>query len=87
MNKIWSDKAWDDYLYWQMQDKKTLRCINQLIKDIERGHFEGLGKPEPLKHDYAGWWSRRIDEYNRLIYRIKNNQIELAQCGAHYRDK
>lgn len=87
MNKAWYDSAWEDYVYWQTQDKKTLRRINQLLKDIDRNGYEGIGNPEPLKHDLSGWWSRRIDEANRLIYRIKTCQIEIAQCGAHYRDK
>ena len=75
MNKIWSDEAWEDYLYWQMQDKKTLKRINNLIKDIERNENVGIGKPEPLKHELQGFWSRRIDEKNRLIYRIKNRYV------------
>jgi toxin YoeB len=87
MNKIWHDSAWEDYLYWQTHDKKTLRRINQLLKDIDRYGYEGIGKPEPLKHDFSGWWSRRIDEANRIVYRIKTGHIEIAQCGAHYRDK
>lgn len=87
MRKIWADEAWDDYLYWQGQDKKTLRRINALIKDIDRNGYEGIGKPEPLKHDLAGFWSRRIDEANRLVYRIKDGAIEIAQCRTHYNDK
>ncbi len=87
MNKIWSDEAWEDYLYWQTQDKKTLKRINQLFKDIDRNGYDGIGKPEPLKHEYQGFWSRRIDDVNRLVYRIKNGQIEIAQCGEHYDDK
>jgi toxin YoeB len=87
MNKIWSDNSWDDYLYWQKQDKKTLKRINQLIKDIDRNGYEGIGKPESLKGDYLGFWSRRIDDKNRLIYRIKNDNIEIAQCRTHYQDK
>jgi toxin YoeB len=83
---VFKQSAWEDYLYWQTQDKKTLRRINQLIKDIARNHYEGIGKPEPLKHEFQGWWSRRIDDANRIIYRIHNNYIEIAQCGAHYRD-
>lgn len=86
MNKIWADKAWDDYLYWQDQDRKTLRRINQLLKDIDRCAFDGIGKPEPLKHERQGYWSRRIDDTNRLIYRIVNDHIEIAQCRAHYDD-
>jgi len=84
MNKIWSDNAWEDYLYWQDQDRKTLRRINQLIKDIDRNAFSGIGKPEPLKHERQGYWSRRIDETNRLIYRIIDNRVEIVQCRAHY---
>ena len=84
MDKIWSDGAWEDYLYWQAQDKKTLRRVNQLLLDIDRNGHKGIGKPEPLKHDKHGYWSRRIDDVNRLIYRIAENRIEIAQCRAHY---
>ncbi len=84
MNKVWSDEAWEDYIYWQSQDKKTLKRINLLLKDIERNQFEGIGKPEPLKHDLQGFWSRRIDDTNRLVYRISNENIEIAQCRTHY---
>lgn len=87
MKKIWTDDAWDDYLYWQTQDKKTLKRINNIIKDIDRNGYEGIGEPEPLKHDLQGFWSRRIDSKNRIVYRIKNDAIEIAQCGSHYRDK
>lgn len=83
---IFKEEAWEDYLYWQTQDRKTLRRINHLLKDISRNGYSGIGKPEPLKHDFAGWWSRRIDEANRIVYRIHDGQIEIAQCGAHYRD-
>ena len=83
---VFKQAAWDDYLYWQTQDKKTLNRINRLLKDINRSAHEGLGNPEPLKHDLSGWWSRRIDEMNRLVYRIKDDTIEIAQCGSHYRD-
>ena len=86
MKKFWDDEAWEDYLYWQSQDKKTLRRINQLLKDIDRHPFEGIGKPEPLKHDMQGYWSRRIDDTNRLIYRIRENRIEISQCRTHYSD-
>jgi toxin YoeB len=86
MNKIWSDKAWEDYIYWQKQDRKTLSRINLLLKDIDRNAFAGIGKPEPLKHERQGYWSRRIDDVNRLVYRIVNGQIEIAQCRAHYDD-
>ena len=77
--KIWSDEAWEDYLYWQLQDKKTLKRINQLIKDIERnGELEGIGNPEALKGDLQGEFSRRIDEKNRLVYHIENGRIYIA---------
>lgn len=84
MNKSWSDEAWDDYIYWQKQDKKTLKKINDIIKDIDRNPYTGIGKPEPLKHGLQGFWSRRIDYVNRLVYRIENGQIEIAQCRTHY---
>lgn len=78
--------AWDEYLYWQMQDKKTLRRINQLLKDIQRNHFEGIGKPEPLKHK-DGFWSRRIDDKNRLVYSVNSDgDIMIASCRGHYED-
>lgn len=84
MRKIWSDEAWKDYLDWQMQDKKTLRRINLLIKDAERNPYTGLGKPEPLRGDLSGFWSRRIDEKNRLIYRFSSDFLEIASCKGHY---
>jgi toxin YoeB len=87
MNKIWSDEAWEDYLYWQAQDKKTLKRINQLIQDIDRNGNNGIGKPEALSGNLAGFWSRRIDEINRLVYRIKGGRLEIAQCRSHYGDK
>jgi len=86
VNKVWSDNGWQDYLYWQMQDRKTLKRINELIRDIERNPFNGKGKPEPLKHDLQGYWSRRINEVDRLVYRIANEQIEIATCRSHYED-
>ena len=87
MNKLWQDEAWEDYVYWQTQDKKTLKRINQLLQDISRNGYDGIGKPETLKGDLSGWWSRRIDDTNRLIYRINNGIIEIAQCRSHYGDK
>jgi len=84
MKKIWSDKAWEDYLYWQAQDKKTLKRVNQLVKDIERNHFEGISKPEALKGNLSGFWSRRIDDGNRLIYRINGEFIDILSCKEHY---
>lgn len=86
MKKIWSDSAWDDYLYWQTQDKKLLRRINDLIRDAEREPFSGIGKPEPLRGELAGFWSRRIDERNRLVYRIKDGVLEILSCRGHYED-
>lgn len=77
MNKVWFDEAWDDYIYWQMQDRKTLKRINALLKDVERNHFEGIGKPEPLKGELSGFWSRRIDDNNRFVYRIRNGVLEI----------
>jgi toxin YoeB len=87
MIKSWSDSAWEDYLYWQTQDKKTLKRINKLLQDIERNGYKGIGNPEPLKHGLQGYWSVEIDEKNRLVFRIKGGSLEIWQCGSHYRDK
>ncbi len=87
MIKCWDDFAWEDYLYWQTQDKKTLKRINQLLQDIDRNGYTGIGKPEPLKGNLQGYWSRRIDQDNRLIYRLYDNRIEILQCRSHYSDK
>ncbi|MCL1824291.1 MAG: Txe/YoeB family addiction module toxin [Oscillospiraceae bacterium] len=87
MKNIWFEEAWEDYIYWQIQDKKTIKRINQLIKDISRNHFTGIGKPEPLKGEFNGFWSRRIDESNRLVYRIQNGLLEILSCKGHYYDK
>ncbi len=87
MIKLWYDDAWEDYLYWQAQDKKTLRRINKLLQDIERNGYKGIGKPEPLKHDLQGFWSVAIDEKNRIVFRIEAGKLEIWQCGSHYRDK
>lgn len=85
MNKIaFTDRAWEEYCYWQKQDKKTLKKINLLLEDIKRNSFTGIGKPEPLKNDLSGFWSRRIDNANRIVYRITNEQIEIIQCKGHY---
>lgn len=87
MDKQWTDYGWEDYLYWQSQDKKILKRINELIKDIERNGYTGIGKPEPLKGNLSGWWSRRIDDTNRLVYRIENGKIIIASCRTHYGEK
>ncbi|MCG3463073.1 Txe/YoeB family addiction module toxin [Xenorhabdus bovienii] len=84
MKITFSDSAWEDYLYWQQTDKAILKRINQLIKDIRRQPFEGIGKPEPLKHNLSGFWSRRITEEHRLIYAIEEDQIMIAVCRYHY---
>lgn len=87
MIKAWSDEAWDDFQYWLQNDKKTLKRILLIIQDIDRNGYTGIGKPEPLKHNLSGYWSRRIDEANRIVYKIENDIIKIAQCGSHYRDK
>ena len=88
MNKPLSfmEQGWDDYLYWQTQDKRTLKRINQLLQDIVRSSFEGIGKPEPLKGDLAGYWSRRIDEANRIVYKVTEEAIVVIACRGHYGD-
>ena len=87
MNIFWDEKAWFEYLYWQTQDKKTLKRINNLLQDINRNGYNCIGKPEPLKGELSGWWSVRIDEKNRLIFKIENEQIKINNCGTHYGDK
>ena len=86
--KIWSDQAWEDYLYWQTQDRKIIRRINQLIKDIERnGCTEGIGKPEALSGNLSGSYSRRINDKDRLVYHMEDGRIYIASCRNHYSDK
>jgi toxin YoeB len=85
MGKHWFDKAWEDYLYWQNQDRKTLKKINRLMEEIMRTGDKGLGKPELLSGDLSGWRSRRIEEKNRLIYRVSGKNIEIAHCRGHYK--
>lgn len=87
MHKQWWDGAWEDYMYWQTQDRKTLRRINKLIKSIDRNGYECEGKPEPLSGNLSGFWSVRIDSKNRIVFRINNGVLEIAQCGSHYRDR
>ena len=87
MQVLWHESGWDDYIWWQSQDKKTIKRINALIKDMQRTPYEGLDKPEPLKENLAGWWSRRIDETNRIVYRVKDNALVIAACRNHYDDE
>jgi len=84
LNLIFSDHAWDDYLYWQKTDKKIVKRINSLVKDIQRSPFEGIGKPEPLKHALASYWSRRINNEHRMIYKVDSESIYFAQLRYHY---
>lgn len=87
MKKLWQDEAWEEYLYWQTQDKKTLKKINKLLTDIDRNGYQCIGRPEPLSGNLAGFWSVRIDEKNRIVFRIDGDNLEIIQCGTHYRDK
>ena len=84
MNLIFSDKAWEEYMYWQNTDKQILKKINQLIKDIKREPFEGIGKPEPLKYELSGFWSRRINDEHRLVYEVSESYIAIVSCRFHY---
>ena len=80
----WTDEAWDSYIYWQSQDKKTLKRINKLIKAAKKDPFTGIGKPEPLKENLSGFWSRRIDDTNRLVYAVDNRYLTIISCRFHY---
>ena len=82
---IFSEEAWEDYLYWQQHDKKILKKINKLIKEIQREPFEGIGEPEPLKYNWSGYWSRRITIEHRLVYKVQDNNLMIAQCRYHYK--
>ena len=84
MKLLWEERAWGDYLYWQMQDRETLKRINDLLKDVQRNAYEGIGKPEPLRENLSGCWSRRIDETNRLGYRIEDGSLYILACRGHY---
>ena len=84
MKFVFTELSWEDYLFWQKNDKQKLKRINELLKDISRNPYEGIGKPEPLKHKYSGFWSRRIDSEHRLIYKIINDEIRIAKCRFHY---
>ncbi|MDY4560555.1 MAG: Txe/YoeB family addiction module toxin [Peptostreptococcus porci] len=87
MKKIWHDAAWEEYVYWQSQDKKTLKKINRLLSDIDRNRYNCIGKPEPLKGNLSGYWSVRIDDKNRIVFRIADDVLEIAECGSHYGEK
>jgi len=84
MKKVFSDRAWNDYLYWQKTDKRMLKKINELAKDIERNQYERIGKPEPLKNTLSRFWSRRINEEHRLVHRVEGDEIQIAQMRHHY---
>lgn len=84
MTLAWIEEGWEDYLYWQQVDKKTVKKINELIKAIQRTPFEGIGKPEALKENLSGWWSRRINLEDRLVYKVENNTLIILQCRKHY---
>lgn len=84
MKLLWAEEAWDDYLYWQTTDKRILKRINELIRDVRRSPFSGIGKPEPLKHSLAGFWSRRITDEHRLVYAINDGTMLIAACRYHY---
>lgn len=84
MKYIFVDESWEDYLYWQRTDKKMAWRINALLKDISRNPYSGIGKPEPLKHKYKGYWSRRIDDVHRIIYQVRGDEILIAKCRFHY---
>ena len=86
MRLLWEDRAWEDYLHWQEQDRKTLRRINALVKDTMRSPFEGIGKTEALKHGLSGLWSRRIDDAHRLVYFVKDDTVHIVACRNHYGD-
>jgi toxin YoeB len=84
MKILFSSQAWDDYLYWQRTDRKTLKRINDLIREIMRSPFSGMGKPEPLRHALAGYWSRRIDDEHRLVYKVAGDAVVIVQARYHY---
>lgn len=86
MRLLWDERAWEEYCLWQTQDKKTLKKINSIIKDIGRNPYIGIGKPEPLKNNLSSWWSKRIDEKNRIVYKVDGDSIIIAACKGHYED-
>ena len=84
MKKLWDDRAWEEYLEWQGRDKKTIKRINQLLQSIERNGYNCIGKPEPLKGNLSSWWSVRIDEENRIVFKIENDTLKIYSCSGHY---
>ena len=84
MNPVFSERAWEDYLFWQAQDEKILERLNTLIKECRRTPFNGIGKPEPLRGELSGWWSRRITQEQRLVYRVSDGALQIVQCRYHY---
>lgn len=84
MKLLWDERAWNDYLEWQLQNHKILKRINSIIRDIQRDPYNGIGKPELLSENLSGWWSRRIDDANRIVYKIQDDSIIIAQCEGHY---
>jgi toxin YoeB len=84
MDLVWQTHAWEDYLYWQQQDRKIMARMDELIKDVKRSPFKGIGKPEPLKGDLSGCWSRRITNEHRLVYAVRENRLHIIQCRLHY---
>jgi len=84
MRLVWDINAWEDYLWWQAQDRKVLKRINQLIQDVVRNGNDGIGKPEALKHDFAGYWSRRITDEQRFVYKVTDTEVRIAACRYHY---
>ena len=87
MQKSWTEDAWNEFIYWTKQDKKILKRILTLLNDIDRNQYQGIGKPERLKGSLSEYWSRRIDDKNRIVYKIENDTIKIIQCGSHYGDK
>ena len=87
MIKAWTRAAWEEFCHWESQDRKTIKKIFKLLQDIDRNGYYGIGKPEPLVGDLSGYWSRRIDSKNRIVYKIENETIKIVQCGSHYKDK
>jgi len=87
MRLLWHEEGWESYLWWQTQDKKTLKRIIALIKDMQRSPYDGIGEPEPLSGNLSGWWSRRIDDSNRIVYKIQDDAIIIADCRSHYGDR